>query len=546
MATWIVSRSTLTLIALAAAARTRTAVRAAPAAIRIVAPIVGWAAAAIIMGVVVGIAAVVLPPMGAFGILGVLALILLWVMPELPLVYPGLIRKMFIVMLVVDLCVPYYYTVQIGGLPWISARRLATFGLIAPFLVAVASSSEVRRKIGDRLRAAPLIVVCVVGFLVMAFFSIFTSTLPQESTSAFSDVVLSWYVLFLAALYVVKDKNDSILLLKIVCFCALFNTAAGILEFRVEHRIFLDFFPKSMLDSFIESNPQMAAFLDVSRNFRNGHYRAASTFITPLSFAEFEIMVIPIGLFFALHREKVWERCLGWGVVIGGMVGIFVSGSRGGYVGFLVSTAAFAAAWSIRKARISRISLAPAFVGLSGALSFGAVLVLIMVWRRAHDMVLGGGAEASSTEARQIQWEAALPLIKTNPITGHGLGTGGFDISMSIDSYVISLILETGVPGFVFFAGIVCLPIWYGLRNYIVDLSESGALSGALACSFVAFFMYRLALSEKENNTFAYFLLALVVSSIYEYKTKHVAEGNRYKSQRESYSRTGERELRTT
>jgi hypothetical protein len=232
MATRIVSRSTLTHIALVAMAQTRTAMRATPAVIRTLAPIAGWAVASILLGVVVGFAAVVLPPMGAFGILAVLALILMWVMPELPLVYPGLIRKMFIVTLVVDLCIPYYYTVQIGGLPWISARRLATFGLIAPFLVAIASSSEVRRKIGDRLRSAPLILVCLVGFLVMAFLSILTSTLPRESASAFSEVVLSWYVPFLAALYVVKDKNDLILFLKIICFCALFNTAGGILEFR--------------------------------------------------------------------------------------------------------------------------------------------------------------------------------------------------------------------------------------------------------------------------------------------------------------------------
>jgi O-Antigen ligase len=158
------------------------------------------------------------------------------------------------------------------------------------------------------------------------------------------------------------------------------------------------------------------------------------------------------------------ERCLGWAVVIGGIGGIFVSGSRSSYIGFLTSTAAFVAAWSVRKARISRISLAPAFVGLSGPLSFGTVLVLIVVWHRAHDFVLGGGAEASSTGARRIQWATALPLIKANPITGHGIATGGYDIAVSIDSYVISLILETGVPGFVFFAGIVCLPIWAGFE----------------------------------------------------------------------------------
>jgi hypothetical protein len=80
---------------------------------------------------------------------------------------PGAGRTFF-VMLVAELCVPNYYTVQFGGLPWISARRVATFALVAPFLLAISSSSQVRHEITERLRSAPLILVCVLGFLAMA------------------------------------------------------------------------------------------------------------------------------------------------------------------------------------------------------------------------------------------------------------------------------------------------------------------------------------------------------------------------------------------
>ena len=88
--------------------------------------------------------------------------------------------------------------------------------------------------------------------------------------------------------------------------------------------------------------------------------------------------------------------------------------------------------------------------------------------------MLGGGAEAASNNGRWVQWAAAWPLVKSNPITGHGFGTGGDDIGSSIDSYVISLLVETGVPGFLFFTGLVLLPIWYGVRAYLTDLSEWG------------------------------------------------------------------------
>jgi hypothetical protein len=181
MTTRIANRFALSQVASVAMAEMRLAARAAPGVLRTLAQIVAWAVAAIGLGAIVGFAAVVLPPLGAFGIVAMVGELLLWVLPEAPLVYPGLIRKTFMVMLVVSLCVPDYYMVQLGGLPWISVRRVAAFALIVPFFLAVASSSEVRHRIVDRARPSSLIVICAVGYLVMAVISIATSEVRSES-----------------------------------------------------------------------------------------------------------------------------------------------------------------------------------------------------------------------------------------------------------------------------------------------------------------------------------------------------------------------------
>src|ERR1700722_3796650 len=409
-------RIPLSQVASAAVAEARLAGRATPNVLRYLAPIVAWAAASIALGLVVGLAAVVLPPMGAFGIVAVAAVVLLWVMPDLPLVSAGLIRKAFFVMLIADLSIPFYYMIQFSGLPWISARRLATFALIAPFLVAIAASSDVRRRIAERLRASLLIFICAAGFLAMAALSVFTSMLPTESISATTDAILSWYVPFFALIYIARDNKDVVFILKIICICALFNTAAGIVEFRLEHRFFIDIFPRGMLDTLIESNPNLGVLLPNAGDYRNGLFRAASTFITPLSFGEFEIVSIPIGLFFALHRENLFERTLGWAVVFGGFLGVYVSGSRGGWVGVILSMAVFVAIWSIREAMKSKASLAPATAGVAGAIGFGVVIALILCSHTTHDIVLGGSGHAGSTEARHEQWVAAIPFIKSSPI----------------------------------------------------------------------------------------------------------------------------------
>ena len=138
-----------------------------------------------------------------------------------------------------------------------------------------------------------------------------------------------------------------------------------------------------------------------------------------------------------------------------------------------------------------------------------------------------------------------MPLIESNPITGHGFVTGGFDIGSSIDSYVISLLVETGIPGLVFFVGIVCLPIWYGIRAYLTDSSESGALGGSLACSFIAFTLYRLVLSQRENHFLIYCLLGIVVVLNYGYQMKRAKEPRSLKAHRRTYSHPGEPGLET-
>jgi len=545
MTTRIGLRFALSEVVSAAMAETRLAARAAPGVIRYVAPIVVWAATSVVLGLVVGFAAVVLPPTGAFGIVAVAGVALLWVMPDLPIVSVSAIRKAFFVMLIADLCVPNYYTIQISALPWISARRVATFALVALFLLRVGGSSDARQRISRRIRSSWLIFICVAGFLVMAFLSIFTSLVPTESLSAVTDAILSWYVPFFAMIYIINDSDDVIFVLKIICFCAIFNTAAGILEFFLQHRFFIEVFPKNMLDTLIENNPALEAL--ITPQFRNGLYRASSSFVVPLSFGEFEIIVVPIGLFFALHRKSPSERTLGWIVVIGGMVGVFCSGSRGAYLGFLASMAACVIIWSVRKARQNNASLMPAIVALLGVISFATIITLIIVWPRAHNLVLGGGMEAYSDQGRAQQWEAGMLYMASNPVSGHGFALGGYALELkgliSIDSYVLSLLIETGVPGLLFFAGILLLPIWHGLRSYLSDRSQAGAAAGALACSFIAFTVNRIVLSQRENHMLIFSLLAVVIVLNYENYRKVLAKLRSYRPQEKPYFRADRRRL---
>jgi O-antigen ligase len=293
-----------------------------------------------------------------------------------------------------------------------------------------------------------------------------------------------------------------------------------------------------MLDTLMTNNPRLTDLLPGPGHYRHGHYRSESSFVTPLSFGEFEIIVIPIGLFFAFHRDNLFEKTLGWAVMFSGIIGIFCSGSRGGWLGVIVTGPIFVAIWSIRKMMRNKASLGPAIACAAGLILFGCLIALISISHSFHDMVLGGASEASSTDARYTQWAMGMKYIKSNPITGHGFEMGGGLIGNQIDSYILSLVLDTGVPGLVFFVGMLLLPIWYGLRSYLSDMSEYGALAGALACSFIAFTVNRLVLAQTENHMLIFSLLAIVIVANYEHARKRIPQRVKDDS-RNAYHRGG-------
>ena len=224
-------------------------------------------------------------------------------------------------------------------------------------------------------------------------------------------------------------------------------------------------------------------------------------------------MVAPLGMFYLAHGRGAGDRSFGVTIIIACLAAIAASGSRGGYLGFILAGAMFIAMWTVRAVRFNRASLAPALVGLCASIGFAVLIPLILFWPRLHNIVLGGGMEAYSDQARLDELSMAWPPIFSNPITGHGIGLGAFIIGYApngfptIDSYVLSLAVETGVPSLLFFSGMIVLSIWAGVRAYITSPTRSSALFGCIACSLFAFGFYRFFLSQRENHTLFFALI---------------------------------------
>lgn len=497
-----------------ALARKAAAQAAIPALIMI-----AWAATAVILGVIVGLAAVILPPMGAMGIVAVLAAIMLWAIPDLPVFPLRLVWKMYLFTLVVVIGLPVYYTVDIANLPWISAHRVASGLAVIVFLFSLSSSSAVRRELVDRLAASKPIAICAIGFLLSIVFATLTSANPVAGVSGVAETILEWYLPLLLAVYAVQTFANVVTVVRVICAISLWIAVAGIAEFRFQHKFVLDVMPPSMLAEFIAQNPYLIGITQTI--FRNGMLRASSTFVTSNSYGEFAAMIFPLGLYFLVHGERRRDNLFGAVVAAGAFASVVVSGARVGYIGLLVAAPAFAIMWALREQRFRKGEIFPAFISVVLSVGFAAVFFAVMFVHRFKVYVFGDAAAASSTQSRIEQWSSGWPHILSNPITGHGLGSSGelvgygFNGMVSVDSFPLSLLIDLGVPGFVFFSGLVVLPILYGVRAYISDDTRSGALQGAIACTFLAYAFSRMFLSQRENLPLVFTLVAITVAMNY-------------------------------
>jgi O-antigen ligase len=525
----------LTRYRLAATRARRIVLGQAGSAVRSAPPLIVWASAAVFLGILVGLSAVILPPAGAFTIPSMIFVIVLWAMPDLYSVPRGVVRKLFFVVLVVDLCVPTYYAIAGTGLPWISIRRLVTFPLILAFAIVIAGSSADRARIGERFGAAKAISICAFGFLATIWLSVVTADAAFASISPAVDAFLTWYVPFFALVFLVRDEGDIDGTIRVVCWCAILITVAGVVEFFFKHNIFIYILPTPILQALLEHDPTFQNLLVPA--MRNGVYRSSSVYATALSFGEFAAMITPMSYYFLFHPRRSYDRIFGWTILITSVAALFAANARGGYLSALAAAPVFAALWVVRKNRSSKASLAAATVAVAGTIGFITLVTSIFTVQRLYNTLIGSSYEAqASAQARIDQWRMALPHIIKNPLTGHGFGNGANVVGYvtggglpTLDSSIVSVLVETGVPGLVFFFGLPVLGILFGAREYMSDASPRGAIAGPLACSLVAFLVNRSVLSQRENQMLLYFLVGSVIILMYLRKTAASAPSRRTK-----------------
>ena len=196
---------------------------------------------------------------------------------------------------------------------------------------------------------------------------------------------------------------------------------------------------------------------------------------------------------------------------------IYMTTARLGMVGWIAAHGFYGFVWTFRRWRRRRSDLLAVALMVAFPVLGASVLIGMTSVDAITNRTIGGGSTGFSDEGRKDQFRMAPPVIMHNPL-GYGAAKGGEALNfrtpsgfLTIDSYVLSVVLDYGIIGFILFYGTMLNTVWR-TSKMAVDEDETDPdihLGLAVAASIVAFLAAKLVLSQEDNHTIYFVLLGM-------------------------------------
>jgi len=347
-----------------------------------------------------------------------------------------------------------------GGL-WIKgldldllASNLLYFGLFFYLLIN-------NRRSPNKLYM-PLFLAFLGMFIGAVISSIGALNLPKARGGAF--MILERYIIFFCMFNMIKRPKDLKFILYPIVFSLLFQSVLGILQFRF--------------------NYLKLGVIDGGRSFQR--WRGAGTLFHANAFGMYFVLTLPIILrllFVALRFGRKKRMYLYLAALILGAGGLFVSQSRGAWIGFGFGLTVMFLIGLVR----NRDRLRKYFVKLSPVIVIFGVIFLIKYGNLFFSR-LSGSYFSSSYEYRLELEQKSYEMIQQHPTFGVGWGNykehGNFEFVHNLYLLILS---ELGYVGFFFYILIMLIwlwQLWKGLKTG--NLFVSNLILGCIA-SFAGF-----------------------------------------------------------
>jgi hypothetical protein len=455
-----------------------------------------------------------LPIHGALTVL--VGLIAIWM---LPIYKTGPEKSVVVGMIVFAIAVAfwpaYMSAIPFPGNTWLSVNRLVLYPTLILTFVGLSSSQVMRENLWKVYSSNKPIFVCVSGLTIVHLLAVPLSPNPTGTFwNTVKNITYTFGPFIALAATLSKPKQLNWIFWGLILALPIWGILAPI-ERGAEQILFTQFMP-----SWAFSTDETTATI-MQPTYKGSDYRVKGPAITPVEFAELLGLILPFAIHLILDKKNLIVKAIGVIFFLLGFLAIFLSTSRLGMVISIVGTVFYALIWGLRLwVSNKRGLLGPAVTSMFPVLVI-AVVGVILTQRTAYNLVLGGNAEtAASTDARFAQWELGLPKVATRPVIGHGYNTAAEVLGytnpsgvLTIDTYWLSVLLDSGLLGFGFFMGFVYFSIVTSMRLYINPDHESWTEKyylGAISCSFAAFIVGKLVLSQQSNHSVVFIFAGIL------------------------------------
>ncbi len=449
-----------------------------------------------------------------------LAALVIWLLPVTENAPTELLQKLLLAFICALLAWPDYLAVALPGLPWITAIRLVAVPLALTMLLCLSLSDNFRSQMKDIIGASPGVWKLLVAFIGLSALSIVVSTDRGVSINKFIVAQLYWTMIFFAAAYTFSRPGKMTIFSFILFFFVIYICTIGLQEWRLQRLPWAGNVP-----NFLKVEDEaVARILSAKSRAATGIYRVQSKFTTPLGLAEFLGLATPFILHFLMtHRSLLVKFVAAVSLPVMFYV-IILTDSRLGVVGFFLSFMFYLAAWGILRWRHAERSLFGPAITLAYPILFSLFMASTFFVGRIRALVWGTKAQSFSTQAREDQIAAGVPMIFQNP-WGFGIGQGAEALGytnlagiLTIDSHFLLVGLEFGVIGFLVYYSIFLAQIVYNGLGLLKEQRGEVAFLVPLSIAMANFVIIKSIFAQQENHALVFAMLGASTALVYRAK----------------------------
>ncbi len=447
---------------------------------------------------------------------GVLALVVIWVLPESDTVPKGAIRWLLFAVFATGCIWPNYLAIAIPGLPWITIVRLWAIPMTLLFVISLSMSKRFRHETFEWTSTNPWVLWGMLVYVALGLLTIPMSNVPFGAFNRFIINQFEWTAVFFVACYVFRKEGYALRWAWAFSGLAIFLAVTSIAEF-VNGRV-----PwANHIPSFIQVQGELVqAILIGGSRSATGAYRIQSIFSTSLNFSEFLALSTPFVIHFIMTTKRQVIRLGLLAYLPFSFWVIFTTDSRLGVIGFFASLFLYGFFWGVKKWMHDRHTLIAPTVVLAYPAVIAAFIGLSLVWRRLEVMMWGGGPQQASNIARQFQWTSGMNELKQWPF-GYGIGQAGEIVGyydqagrLSLDSYYLTVLLDLGVAGFIAYFGMFLFVAWKSIKLSIETQDPEIEVLLPLGIMLGVFVIIKGVLGQEDNHTLVFVALGAAVALI--------------------------------